>query len=93
LTKGKLEEVGDLRGQCSTLRLSNDGRRFVVGGNHHDVAVYDAQSGERVGYYLSEAADFYVTNAWLAGDRLIYTADGGVLYDGTLSPEGSLRGR
>jgi hypothetical protein len=50
------------------------------------VSVYDARTGERVGYYLSEAADFYVTNVWLDADRLVYTADGGVLYDGQLIP-------
>lgn len=83
---GVLSPVGETRGQCSTLRLSDDGRRFVVGGNHHDVAVYDARTGERIGYYLSEAADFYMTNVWLSGDRLVYTADGGVLYDGELIP-------
>lgn len=83
---GALSDAGELRGQCAALRVSTDGRRLAVGGNHHDVAVYDARTGERVGHYLSEAADFYVTNVWLDGRRLVYTADGGVLYDGNLVP-------
>ena len=77
-------QIGGVRGQCRALSLSQDERRLVIGGNHRDFAVYDAHTGKRIGYFDTEAADFYVTNVWLAGDHLIYTTDGGVLFAGQL---------
>jgi hypothetical protein len=41
-------------------------------------------TGERLAYFQTEAADFYVTNVWLLGNRLLFTTDAGVLKDGLL---------
>jgi len=54
----------------------------VNGGNHRDVAVYEIATGERRLYFEIGAADFYVTNVWLGGDRLLFSTDAGVLFDG-----------
>jgi len=82
----KVEEIGYVRGQAHSLFLSSDGNRLALGGNHRDVAVYDAHSGDRLGYFRADASDFYVTNAWIIKNRLLFTTDGGVLFDGRLGP-------
>ncbi|MFL6331967.1 MAG: WD40 repeat domain-containing protein [Pyrinomonadaceae bacterium] len=81
------DDIGEYRGQSSFLRLSKDERRVVVGGNHRDVGVYDAASGSTLAYFRVTASDFYVTNGWLSGDRLIFTTDSGVMFDGLLFKE------
>ena len=81
------EDLGDYKGQSSCLRLSQDERRVVIGGNHRDVGVYDAANGNTLAYFRVTASDFYVTNGWLSGDRLIFTTDSGVMFDGLLFKE------
>lgn len=78
------EDLGGYRGQSSFLRLSKDERLIIIGGNHRDIGVYDAGSGKTVAYFRTSASDFYVTNGWLGGDRLIFTTDSGVMFDGVL---------
>jgi WD40 repeat protein len=80
----KLDEVSSIRGQASSMFVSSDGRMIAIGGNHRDVALYDANKGERLMYFQTEASDFYVTNVWLLGNRLIFTTDAGVLKDGEI---------
>lgn len=77
-----MKEIGYIRGQARTLRLSRDEKEIAIGGNHRDVAVYEIATGERRLYVESGAADFYVTNVWLGGDRLLFSTDAGVLFDG-----------
>lgn len=77
-----MKELGSIRGQARTLRLSRDEKEIVIGGNHRDVAVYEIATGEQRLYFEIAAADFYVTNVWLGGDRLLFTTDAGVLFDG-----------
>jgi WD40 repeat protein len=77
-----MKELGSIRGQAHALRLSRDEKEIAIGGNHRDVAVYEIATGERRLYFESTAADFYVTNVWLGGDRLLFTTDAGVLFDG-----------
>lgn len=77
-------DLGQMRGQAHCLELSADEKRIIIGGNHRDVGIYDAASGKRLFYTDVEASDFYVTNVWLRGTRLIYTTDGGVIFDGNL---------
>jgi WD40 repeat protein len=79
-----LKELMTVRGIPHSLRLSTDERRLAIGGNHRDVGVYDAESGKPIGGFDVEASDFYVTNVWLRGNRLIFTTDSGVLFDGVL---------
>jgi len=78
------KELSSIRGQAHAFLLSSDGQRIAVGGNHHDVAVYDTATGKRLAYFQTEASDFYVTNVWLLGNRLLFTTDAGVLKDGFL---------
>ena len=77
-----MKEMASIRGQARTLRLSRDEKEIAIGGNHRDVAVYDIATGERRLYFEITASDFYVTNVWLGGDRLLFSTDAGVLYDG-----------
>lgn len=79
-----LKELTSVKGIPRTMRLSTDERRLAIGGNHRDVGVYDAQTGDTICYFDVGASDFYVTNVWLRDNRLIYTTDGGVLFDGVL---------
>ena len=77
-----MKELGSIRGQARSLRLSRDEKEIAIGGNHRDVAVYEIATGERRLYFEIGAADFYVTNVWLGGDRLLFSTDAGVLFDG-----------
>lgn len=77
-----MEKMASIRGQARTLRLSRDEKEIAIGGNHRDVAVYDIATGERRLYFEVTASDFYVTNVWLGGDRLLFSTDAGVLFDG-----------
>ena len=79
---GTMKPIGSIRGQSRTLRLSRDEKEILIGGNHRDVALYDiAAAKQRMSFEIA-AADFYVTNVWLSGDRLMFTTDAGVLFDG-----------
>jgi WD40 repeat protein len=75
-------EIGSIRGQARNLRLSRDEKQIVIGGNHRDVAIYKIPTGELQLYFEIGAADFYVTNVWLSGNRLLFSTDAGVLFDG-----------
>jgi hypothetical protein len=77
-----MKEIGSIRGQAHALRLSRDEKEILIGGNHRDVAAYEIESGKRRLYFEISAADFYVTNVWLGGDRLLLSTDAGVLFDG-----------
>lgn len=80
----KTDFLTSYKGQSACLKLSADEKFVLIGGNHHDIGVYDAQTGAGIFYTRDESSDFYVTNAWMKGSRLIYTTDGGVLIDGLL---------
>ena len=79
---GEMKEIGSIRGQARSLRLSRDEKEILIGGNHRDLAAYDIAIGEQRLYFEIAAADFYVTNVWLSGDRLLFSTDAGVLFDG-----------
>ena len=79
---GEMKEMGSIRGQAQTLKLSRDEKEIAIGGNHRDVAVYEIATGDRRLYFSIAAADFFVTNVWLGGDRLLFSTDAGVLFDG-----------
>ena len=76
--------LATVRGQTKALFVSSDGKRIAVGGNHRDIGVYDSKSGEALFYSQTADSDFFVTNAWISGERLIFTTDAGVLFAGTL---------
>lgn len=81
---GTMKELASIRGQARALMLSSDERRIAVGGNHRDVEVFDVETGERLLSIQVAASDFYVTNVWLGGERLLFSTDAGVLFDGRL---------
>jgi hypothetical protein len=62
--------------------LSSDETKILFGGHHRDVAVYDATDGRELLSLTVASADFYVTNVWSSGGRLIFTTDAGVMLDG-----------
>jgi WD40 repeat protein len=75
-----MTSIGSIRGQAKAMSLSVDEKRLAIGGNHRDVALYNAKTGDPIVSYTTPASDFYVTNAWLSGKRLIFTTDAGVLF-------------
>jgi WD40 repeat protein len=79
--KDEIKPLSSIRGQASSLSLSEDEKHIVVGGNHRDVQIYNAASGNIVGSWNLEAADFSITNARLQKKRLLLTTDIGVLID------------
>ncbi|HKQ78031.1 MAG TPA: hypothetical protein VJ810_30315, partial [Blastocatellia bacterium] len=70
---------------CYTIGLSADETKILFGGHHRDVAVFDATDGRELLSIAVASADFYVTNVWLSGDRLIFTTDAGVMLAGRIS--------
>ena len=82
---GLMKEVANIRGQARTLKLSRDEREILFGGNHRDVVIVDIGSGKEKLNIQMAAADFYVTNVWLSGDRLLFSTDAGVLFDGLVT--------
>src|SRR6185369_16845763 len=77
-----VKQLTSIHGQAASLNLSVDETRVLIGGNHRDVQIYDASSGESFAAFETDSSDFYVTNVWLKGERLIFTTDTGVLFDG-----------
>ena len=82
---GVMKEVATIRGQARTLKLSREEREILFGGNHRDVVIVDIASGKEKFNIQMAAADFYVTNVWLGGDRLLFSTDAGVLFDGLVT--------
>jgi WD40 repeat protein len=79
-----IDELGSIRGQVSSMRLSTDERQLAIGGNHCDIGIYDAETGKQLYYGQTPDADFYITGVWLNGSRLILTTDTGLLIDSRL---------
>lgn len=79
---GTMKELTEITGQAHAVELSRDEREIIIGGNHRDVAIIDIASGEERLYIKVTASDFYVSNVWLSGDRLLFSTDTGVLFDG-----------
>ncbi|RPJ55075.1 MAG: hypothetical protein EHM23_27360 [Acidobacteria bacterium] len=82
----KFRVMGDIRGQTASLRVSTDGERLILGGNHQDVTVYSIENGAKLAAFETSAADFFVTDVWLSQNRLIMSTDTGVLIDADLIP-------
>lgn len=83
-SRNSLKEIASIRGQAHSLSVSPDGERIAIGGNHRDLAIYESKTGNRLAYVETTSSDFYVTNAWLHGKRLVFTTDSGVLFAGNL---------
>lgn len=83
-SRNSLKEIASIRGQARSLTVSPNGERIAVGGNHRDLAIYESKTGNRLAYLEISSSDFYVTNAWVNGKRLVFTTDSGVLFAGNL---------
>src|SRR6266542_3409584 len=66
-----------LEGEGRKTRKTRCGRS-----NHRDMPLHDSNTGHGIAYFQSEASDFYVTNARVVRDLLIFTTNAGVLFDG-----------
>ena len=79
------DTIASFRGNASSLRLSVDETFAIIGGDHFDLGVYEIET-KKTGFYTRvDASDFYVPQAWMKGNRIIYITDGGVMFDGILS--------
>jgi len=77
----RVDVLASHRGQCVALSLSADERYIVIGGDHADFMVFDAQTGDEVFHERTPDADFYVSNVWLDGLHLFFTTDAGLLVE------------
>lgn len=84
LTESVLKEIRDVHSNVDFMTLANDDKWIVVTGNHGDVGVFDRSTARLVSYTRVSAAAFYVETAWVRGNRIIFTTDIGVLFDGRL---------
>ncbi len=84
LTESVLKEIRDVHSNVDFLTLANDDKWIVVTGNHGDVGVFDRATARLVSYTRVSAAAFYIETAWIRDNRIIFTTDIGVLFDGRL---------
>ena len=84
LKESVLKEIRDVHSNVDFMRLANDDKWVVVAGNHRDVGIFDRVTGRSVSYTRTSAGAFYVETVWIRGDRIIFTTDIGVLFDGRL---------
>ena len=66
------------------MTLANDDRWLVTAENHHDVGIFDRETGRLVFYMQAGGAAFRVEKVWIKGKRVILTTDIGVMYGGVL---------
>jgi WD40 repeat protein len=85
VTTGEVKTIAGYRPVASSLNLSTDEKWAIVGGSHFDIGVYEIATGKTGFYTRVDASDFYVPQAWMKGNRLIYITDGGVMFDSILS--------
>lgn len=84
LTETVLKEIRDASSNVDFMTLANDDKWIVVTGNHSEVAIFDRKTTRVVAYTRTSAAAFYVETVWIRGDRIIFTTDTGVVFDGRL---------
>lgn len=85
ISTGEIKTIASYRPVASSLNLSVDEKFAIIGGSHYDIGVYEIATGKTGFYTRVDASDFYVPQAWMKGNRLIYITDGGVMFDGMLS--------
>lgn len=84
MTKHDLTRIHSMHTNVDFITLANDDQWLVTAGNHGDVGIFERATGKLVCYEESRAAAFYAEKAWVGGDRLIFTTDTGVMFDGRL---------
>lgn len=84
LTETVLKEIRDASSNVDYMTLANDDKWIVATGNHSEVAIFDRKTMRLVAYTRTSAAAVYVETVWIRGDRIIFTTDVGVVFDGRL---------
>jgi len=84
LTETVLKEIREASSNVDFMTLANDDKWIVATGNHGEVAIYDRKTMRLVSYVRTSAAALYVETVWIRGDRVIFTTDTGVVFDGRL---------
>ena len=84
MTRRELKRIHDMHTNADFITLANDDQWLITAGNHGDIGIFERATGNLVCYELSGAAVFYAEKAWVRGDRLIFTTDTGVMFDGRL---------
>jgi WD40 repeat protein len=80
-----LSRIREMHSNVDFMTLSQDDRWLVTAGNHGDVGIFDRETGRLLCYTRTSAAAFYVEKIWTNGNRMIFTTDTGVMFDGILS--------
>ena len=84
VTETTLTRIQEMHTNVDFLTLANDDKWVVTAGNHADVGVFDRATSRLVSYTRVSSAVFYVERVWVRGERIIFTTDTGVLFDGRL---------
>ena len=84
MSKRELKRIHEMHTNVDFITLANDDQWLITAGNHGDIGIFERATGNLVCYELSGAAAFYAEKAWVRGDRLIFTTDTGVMFDGRL---------
>jgi WD40 repeat protein len=83
-TETTLTRIREMHTNADFMTLANDDKWVVTAGNHADVGIFDRATSRLVSYTQVSAAVVYAEKVWVRGDRLIFTTDTGVLFDGRL---------
>ena len=84
ISESVLGRIREMSTSVDFITLANDDKWIITAGNHGDVGIFDRATGSLVSYTQTSASAFYVEKVWVSGDRMIFTTDTGVMFDGRL---------
>ena len=84
VSESVLTRVREMSTSVDFITIANDDKWLITAGNHGDVGIFELPTGNLVSYTRTSAAAFYVEKVWVSGDRMIFTTDTGVMFDGRL---------
>lgn len=84
VSESVLAKLREMHTRADFMTLANDDKWLITAGNHGDVGIFDRATGNLLCYTQTSAAGFYVEKVWVSGDRMIFTTDTGVMFDGRL---------
>ena len=79
-----MARVREMSSNVDFITLANNDEWLITAGNHGDVGIFDRETGSLVSYTRTSASAFYVEKVWVGGDRMIFTTDTGVMFDGRI---------
>ena len=82
-----LGRIQEMHTRVDFMTLANEDKWLVVAGNHGDVGIFDRTTLRLLCYTQTSASAFFVERVWVLGDRMIFTTDTGVMFDGKLIPK------